>query len=296
MSTPMDILMGGNIDERKQKALSNALRRKKEISQLALLSGDDTVGRFGGALYSDVEDKVTKRLAQQEKQAQRDLTKGYYDQMAGQFDKNHALNQSRLAETIRHNKAMEGRALRNTMRQLQSNTRNLARDLTKANIPEVQQGIDLVNQELQKYEGKNIPGMGGFQNTVLGRTSEEGRHMQSLVGRIRNIILKARSGGAVTPQEAERLMEEFNLGITSGDNDFRKSWADFQSVFNAGVNNVFAGYDPETINEYVSNYDMYSGLVGPQGGVENQSWEDLDSDRAPSPEQQSGPVNWGDMK
>lgn len=295
---PMEILLGKNRDQKTMKALSDGLRRRKEVAQLALLSGDPSASQFGGALYGDVEDKVSKRLTERDKAEQRNLTKSYYDQMASQNQATFGLAKARLAETERHNRATEANVFKKALKDTQTNTRNLARDLTKAGVPEISEGINLINAELAKYEDGDIPGMGGLANALPGM-SGEARHIKSLVGRVRNIILKARSGGAVTPQEADRLLEEFSLGITNTDEDFKRAWADFQNVFSTGVSNIYAGYSPDVVDSYMQNLESQasSGVSQPSGKPEapGTSWGSMDGTPPGAPSTGSKAVNWSDM-
>lgn len=291
--TPMELLLSQRRDKATSDAFAQGLRGKKDLAALAMLSGDQTVGGFGGVLQSDVANQVQQKLKRDQSDAQRELTQGYYNTAAENQRLSRALQKARLDETIRHNKAMEGRSAASAENKIKTDVRNLSRDLTKANIPEIGKGIALINQELEKYKDRDIPGLGGLSNVAPGM-SEEARDVKSMVGRIRNIILKARSGGAVTPQEADRLLEEFQLGVFSTDEGFRNAWADFQDIFSSGVANVYAGYDDTTVDTYMQNLERQAGEEAEEEGM---AWDEMTRKEASSTPTapKSNTVDWNEL-
>lgn len=293
---PLEIMLGANRDEKSMKALSQGLRGQKDLASLAMLSGDQTVGAFGNSLNSDVENRLKLRTIEKEKEAQRKLTESYYNQQKEANDARIAHQQSVLAEQTRHNKATEGQLLTKALKLQNKDVRSLSQAMTKAQVPEIAESIGLINKELAKYgENGDLPGMGGISNTFLGSTTPEGRAMKSLVGRVRNIILKARSGGAVTPQEADRLYEEFSLGVMNTDQDFKRAWNDFQSVFQAGVQGIYAGYPEETQAMYNENL---GGAITPTSSSEGDTIDYDSMGTTPKPpveEGSSGVLDWSKM-
>lgn len=272
--TPMEIILKQKADEASRTALSEALRRKKDISMISQLSGDPILQQFGAGYGADADRQAQTYAKQREAADQRSMTQGYYDQLASQAQSNQDYRGKVLTETIRHNKAMEESSLLRAQGagKLDINVRNLSREMIRAGIPEIDASIRAVNRDLQKYVDKDtgeysdIPGLGGVANTWAGNLTADGRKMKAVIGRIRNIILKARSGGAVTPQEADRLMEEFSLGVFNTDADFLKAWNDFQGLIASKISVINAGYDPLTQEVYQQN--LASQL---DGGVEEPS-------------------------
>jgi hypothetical protein len=96
----MQILLEGQRDEKSTRALSDALRNRKEVGEMMSLIGTKNQRQFGGTLRAD----VAGQQAQKEKQDQRAMTQGYYDETS-------TYRNSALAETMRHNKEMEKAAL-----------------------------------------------------------------------------------------------------------------------------------------------------------------------------------------
>jgi hypothetical protein len=105
----LDIMLmeTGSRDPDMQRALSSGLRRRREIGQLAELTGDDVLKPFGHSLGTSVDREVINESNRLDKKSQRDMTQGYYDQMGKQQGLSHALATRRQDEIERHNKMME---------------------------------------------------------------------------------------------------------------------------------------------------------------------------------------------
>lgn len=112
---PMEILLGQNRGASTMQGLADALRKRKEVAQLAILSGDPTSQKFGGSLYSDVEGQQNARLEQEKAEEQRKLTQGYYDQMKEGQGLDRALREKELEEMARYHRGMENAALAKAM-------------------------------------------------------------------------------------------------------------------------------------------------------------------------------------
>jgi hypothetical protein len=249
--SPLQIMLEGQRDEKSMRALSEGLRNNKDISMLASLLGTQNQREFGRGLGADVQ----YQQGLKEKQDQRYMTQDQYA----------AANQHRrsvLDETTRHNMAMEDyyrnkdkAAVTAQQKALTRGVTDLSKRLEKAAIPDLKVGIAKIDEELSPYleAGGNLPGVGGLSNVGGFSFTGEGRRMQARVAKIRNMILKARSGGAVTPQEADRLLQEFSLGMWNSDADFLASWADFKDSISAGERNIMGGYGSEIRDAYEMN-------------------------------------------
>ena len=113
----------------------------------------------------------------------------------------------------------------------------------------------------------DIPGIGGAANAVgikdpifglpVGKVftpalSEEGKNVRQLVANVRNALLKARSGGAVTDPEAERFMEELGQGLINTDEDLRRGLRIVKDNIRANLEIIESGTDPDILNEFAS--------------------------------------------
>lgn len=259
------LISGGNRDANMQRALAEGLRRRQQISELGQMTGDRVITPMAQNLGAGVQRDVATAAQQSDRAAQRELTGQYYEQQATQSALANTMAQRRLEETIRHNKAMEERATSTAANRVDSDTRRLSAALTKAQVPEITSGIDAINAELAPYlaEGGNLPGVGGVANILPGFTSDA-RAMQDRLAKIRNIILKARSGGAVTPAEADRLLQEFSVRTLNTDEDFIRAWQDFTSAYETGIANIYAGYSDPVVEQYNTNLQRQAEVSGPE--------------------------------
>lgn len=108
----LDIMLmeTGSRDKDMQKALSSGLRRRREIGQLAQLTGDEVLQPFGHNLGTSVDREIINETSRLDKKSQRDMTQGYYDQMAEQTGLSQAMARRKQDEIERHNRAMEAAA------------------------------------------------------------------------------------------------------------------------------------------------------------------------------------------
>lgn len=126
-----------------------------------------------------------------------------------------------------------------------------------AGVSELQAGIEQADRALAPHlaKGGDIPGVGGWANSpgfigTVAAKLEGGSDVRNALAPVRNLILKARSGGAVTPQEADRLLNEFGQVMGANDADFVRAWSNFKSRHGALLNGIAAKYSTEAVDEY----------------------------------------------
>lgn len=107
MSDPMEILLSRDRSKKQMLALSGGLRRKKEIAQLAMLSGSRDVVRFGQGMYDNVQDKFNTRMKEKDREDLQDFAQNRYKVLSRQFDITADRADRTLEETIKHHRAME---------------------------------------------------------------------------------------------------------------------------------------------------------------------------------------------
>ena len=293
MPTMMEMLIsGGDRDAQMQKTLAGGLRRRQEIAELGQMTGDRVIAPMAQNLQRGVERDISTAATQSDRASQRQLTEKHYETLAGQSALANTMAERRLEETIRHNRATEERQMSTAQRTINADVRRLSAALTKAQAPEITSGIAAINEELAPYiaEGGNLPGVGGMANILPGFTADA-RAMQDRLAKIRNIILKARSGGAVTPAEADRLLQEFSVRTLNTDEDFLRAWNDFTSAYETGIANIHAGYTDE-VN------DTYQGNLSRQMQVTGEEETPVSAGASPNitpPPAPEGGVQWGDL-
>jgi hypothetical protein len=137
--------------------------------------------------------------------------------------------------------------------------RKFANAIDKSGLSVVVQSLDKVDSLVDIDGTSDVPGVGGLANVaglpLVGGgaevlLSQEGQNVRQAVASFRNIVLKARSGGAVTPSEAERMLEELGLGAFRTDAQLRQGLRNARDVLNAKLGNLEAAVDPEALAEY----------------------------------------------
>jgi hypothetical protein len=103
--------------------------------------------------------------------------------------------------------------------------------------------------------GKDIEGFGAAGGSTLPDilTSTKGVDNRQAVAGLRNAILKARSGGAVTDGEADRMLQELGTGLGRNDENLRVGIANVTQMLQEKLLNVGAGYSPSVRKLYEDN-------------------------------------------
>jgi len=147
----------------------------------------------------------------------------------------------------------------NQTKQLAADAKNLDRvdkkvtafatQLDKTNVPQFESLLSDIEADIGKF--KDIPGYGGIMgNLPTFLQTEEGRALRQKIATLRNLTLKDRSGAAVTNQELTRLLEELGTGMLKTDADLKRGLSGVRKNLDAVKQNVVAGVDDDTLNEY----------------------------------------------
>jgi len=108
----------------------------------------------------------------------------------------------------------------------------------------------------------DIAGYGALTNALPSiAVSQEGKANRQEISSLKNTLLKARSGGAVTPQEAKRLGTEIGDTIGSGASLLRSGVGNISSTLAEKLANAQSGFSPEAIQLYESRGGIGSGFV-----------------------------------
>lgn len=122
--------------------------------------------------------------------------------------------------------------------------------LQKEGIPEIEAALAGAEGAVGRYKDKPIPGMGRVTGLLpAGVLSEEGNDVRQSVAQIRNIVLQARSGAAVTDQELRRMVEELGTGFQS-DESLRRGLVKLRARFEKVKQNVAAGVSDDVKRTY----------------------------------------------
>lgn len=148
--------------------------------------------------------------------------------------------QLRKARTLRK-EARENEKL------IERDVQKLSKAFDKSGIVELVDSLETITSIINANP-QDIPGTG--QTAVIPgfALSREGQQLRQSIGTLRNSILKARSGGAVTPSEARRLLEELGTGIGKTDAQLRIGIQNVINTFQNKIRNIQGGFRPEAVN------------------------------------------------
>lgn len=131
---------------------------------------------------------------------------------------------------------------------LNAGAEKYSKSVTDSGIADIINSIEQFNNSTRGVE--DLPGFGAGYSLPDLLVGEGGRDLRQTVSTIRNNILKARSGGAVTPQEAERFLQELGEGYTKNDKQLLTGVANLEQAVREKLNNIASGYDPRSIEIY----------------------------------------------
>ena len=100
-------------------------------------------------------------------------------------------------------------------------------------------------------ETGDIPGYGQTGMTPQFMLSDEGKALRQDLSRIFNVVLKERSGAAVTVPEFERLKTEFGTNSLATDKEFRYALTAAVAALKEKIRNINSGFDPAVIKQYI---------------------------------------------
>lgn len=262
------------MDPSRSKVTAAKLRAQGKLGDLARLSLNEPTAQWGGEFSGRAQSTATKMGEEAAQKAYRDQTlaqqKARDLQQQAQFEQTKAFQaeQNRLQRALQRELAQvrAESTMGSAMKDLWRYRKDLGRDMTKAGIPEIKKGISQVDEALAPYGEGNLPGFG------LGKysPSQEARALRGKLQPIENILLKARSGAAVTDQEYERFRKELlGEGVLASDADFRRAWADLKSRVEAMEQGIYQAYDPAIVEIYQN--DIATGAGGPTSATQSIS-------------------------
>lgn len=288
MADPFELVLGGGLsDTDKQKLIANALRNRKQVGDIAMLTGDDKLGAFGKVLNEDVGKSESEALGVRGSEQQRQLTGDYYKQLAAQAGLSQAMATRKQNEEERHNKESERIAELNALRARQgaanvdaNNVRRLSEHMTSAGIPQLKDAVGNVTG-LMKEAGGDLPGVGATGVLPQFMLTKKGQQMRQGFASVRNQLLKTRSGSAVTDNESARLAEE--LGAMSTDEAMMTAWPRVVAQVEAIERSIKAGYDDDVVNTFDQRNTRGAAQAAPAptGGAKVVKWGDLSGRRTP---------------
>ena len=123
--------------------------------------------------------------------------------------------------------------------------------LDREDIPEFGEALRTAENMLARYTGDRIPGYGRAESLVpdaLG--TDEMQIVRSALQGAANMLLKLRSGAAVTEPEQVRFIREVASGKGMSVAAMRTGWENLRKAYDAKVDNLVSGIDDETLALY----------------------------------------------
>jgi len=125
--------------------------------------------------------------------------------------------------------------------------------LEKAAVPDLAAGLDIAEKKLTQYKTGELPGFGRFLSAVpTGALGEDGQQARTDMQMAANMILKSRSGAAVTDSEMRRFLTEVATGAGMSETTLRKGWQNIRKAFDAKRQNLSTMISPEAHDEYAA--------------------------------------------
>lgn len=145
---------------------------------------------------------------------------------------------------------------RTTDQNIGKQVQQLGRDFEKANLPQT----IAVLEEASKITPELAAFVTGPKSTYPDMlVSQEARTARQDVAKLFNIVLKDRSGAAVTNQELERLKNEFGQGIFKTPEQLMTAIAKAQKIVDAHYRGIGASYGKDVLDAYNANLSAVGG-------------------------------------
>lgn len=131
----------------------------------------------------------------------------------------------------------------------------LSNNLQKAGIPQAQQQLDTIDGILAKHKGTDdeVPGYGRIQGAVPGMfLSADAQELRQAVQSLANVVLKSRSGAAVTEPEQKRFIIELGSGAWMPQERLLQGLKMMRGLVDAEKANAAGGVSNDVIDAYSS--------------------------------------------
>ena len=131
---------------------------------------------------------------------------------------------------------------------LEKRVGSLSTKVLKADLSDLDVAISDAENMFKEYGDKNIPGLS--QMNIIERQTEEGAVNSGTVEAVKNILLKLRSGAAVTESEQERFLKEISGAKVMTDELWRKWIGRIRKLVEQKKKDLFAGERKDVLELY----------------------------------------------
>lgn len=292
------LISGGLPDAEQAKVLAAKLRGQDNRATLAMLSGDKVLAPYGKQAAQQVQTQgaglsraraiienrqseerrhaETQQRLKEQADAQRELTESRYQQLNQQHADSLAMQgrgqDATLDAAEMRIKLAQQKVDAAADKDLQSKSWKLASKLQSEGVIDLEGAVGELQATLAKYKGKDLPGIGPVDNVLHSSLmGKEGKEVRRQLAAVRNLVLKARSGAAVTDPEMRRLAEELELSIGKSDEDLIAAFNALANRLTLVKNNLLGGAGPEVAEYYTRNVDARNVLPGEMVPGDQQS-------------------------
>lgn len=269
------------------------LNQDNEQARLVLGEKPEKAVSPQGKLLEDVEaGRVPKYIARRKLQAEQPI------QVAPETAQIQDLNQrADVIESVGEQNINQGnvkignqqlkksRALRKEFKEgeklIERDVQKLSATLNKSGIVDLVNTLEDISSTINTYP--DIPGAGKGAFVPAFALDIEGKILRQSVASLRNSILKARSGGAVTPSEARRLLEELGSGAFKTDEQLRIGIQKVIERFQNNLGNIKGGFRPDAVTRLAertgsSIFDRMNALNIDIGGEQAPTAEEIQAE------------------
>jgi hypothetical protein len=162
-----------------------------------------------------------------------------------------------------------------------------ASTLQKEGVPEFEGALSTLEDTLSKYPVGKAPGLGRVAGLVPDwMQGAEGENIRQALAAVKNTLLKARSGSAVTENELRRFVEELGSGGFRSETTLRNGVSRIRQRFEKVKANTVAGVADDVKQEYEARGGIpitRGGAVTPVNqempkGMDPEDWKHLTPD------------------
>lgn len=190
-----------------------------------------------------------------------DTLQSTIDKVSGKFDQesrltsqaNLELNRQRLDVDRDASRAAAAGARENAqVQKIQGQATQFSNQLQKIGLPAAKQQLDTIDSIMDKYKDqKSLPGYGMIDSLKPSwALPQEGQELRQAVQSFANVLLKTRSGAAVTEPEQKRFLEEMGTGGFMPVERVKQGIKMMKGLMDAEMRNAGAGVSNEVIDAY----------------------------------------------
>lgn len=266
MQQLMQAMFASEADEESRAAELAALRRQKLVGQLGMLSSVPGIGETGAATYKSAESTLNPRRSQfddmmkmmalqntmQNQQANRELRELQLQAQAAE----------RMTRSEEREAARDAKAQENLYRDVQRLEKTIPDSLKALGSTLMELKGELSQYEADPQGRLNLPGYGQIEGWLPGiAVGDKGRRLRGVIGSLRNQLLAAQSGAAVSESEAARLYEELNIAENaSREEEIVASLDRFRRRYEEMMARKHSTVPPAAIEQY---YGGQPPVIGP---------------------------------